>query len=248
MIRARCSSVIRRGRPPRSSGSSEPNPRTLNAWMTLRTCDSSVPTSAAICCGLIRVADAHTINARSRLTSDAALRESRLSRLPSSGNSSLTNTDGGRITTSKLGMRPSSPATGDFRSTDTRRATSRVIRRGYPVLLHWLPTLREGEAIRGSKHNLRPPTLVASTMRRLTITLTITATLLLGLGAASSQAAMKLGLEDESVFVSGNPLVSSLGGYLMLKDLGVKTMRVLITQASVQSGSSFDFASYQSTI
>src|SRR5829696_3234980 len=92
--------------------------------MTLRTCDSSVPTSAAICCGFILVADAQQINARSRLTSDAALRESRLSRLPSSGNSSLTNTDGGRITTSKLRMRPSSPTSHDFRSTDTRRATS----------------------------------------------------------------------------------------------------------------------------
>src|SRR5215216_146195 len=99
--------------------------------MTLRTCDSSVPTSAAICCGFILVADAQQINARSRLTSDAALRESRLSRLPSSGNSSLTNTDGGRITTSKLRMRPSSPTSHDFRSTDTRRATSpRELSRG----------------------------------------------------------------------------------------------------------------------
>src|SRR3954447_13542806 len=96
--------------------------------MTLRTCDSSLPTSAAICCGLIRVADAHTINARSRLTSDAALRESRLSRLPSSGNRSLTNTDGGRITTSRLGMRPTSPRDGSFRSTDTKRTTRRQSR------------------------------------------------------------------------------------------------------------------------
>jgi hypothetical protein len=85
-------------------------------------------------------------------------------------------------------------------------------------------------------------------MRRLTIILSITAMSLLVFGSASSRAAMKLGLEDESVFVSGNPMVSPLEGYLMLKDLGVKTMRVLITQASVQSGSSFDFASYQNTI
>ncbi len=129
MIRPRCSAVIRRGRPPRGSGSSELNPRSLNAWMTLRACDSSLPTSAAICCGLIRVADAQQINARSRLTSEDALRESRLSRLPRSGNSSLTNTDAGRIATSKLEMRPSSPRSGDFRSTDTRRASGLPLRR-----------------------------------------------------------------------------------------------------------------------
>jgi hypothetical protein len=48
------------------------------------------------------VPDAQQINARSRLTSEAALRDNRLSRLPSSGSNSRTNTDGGRIHTSKI--------------------------------------------------------------------------------------------------------------------------------------------------
>jgi hypothetical protein len=85
--------------------------------MTLRTCDLSVPTSAAICVALIFVADAQQINARSRLASDAALRDKRLSRLPSSGNRSRTNTDGGRIATSKIDMHPcSSPAVARHRT------------------------------------------------------------------------------------------------------------------------------------
>src|SRR5215207_9790933 len=92
--------------------------------MTLRTCDSSVPTSVAICETGIRVAEAHTISARSRLASDAALRDSRLSRLPSSGNNSRTNTDGGRIQTSRSGMRPSSTSITGSRSINTRRSTS----------------------------------------------------------------------------------------------------------------------------
>src|SRR5829696_7421623 len=92
--------------------------------MTFLTCDSSVPTSVAICATGIRVPDAQQINARSRLTSEAALRDNRLSRLPSSGSNSRTNTDGGRIHTSKSGMRPGSTPTSRFRSIDTRRSTS----------------------------------------------------------------------------------------------------------------------------
>jgi len=74
---------------------------------------------------LIRVADAQQINARSRLTSDAALRDKRLSRLPSSSESSRTNTSGGRISTSMIEIPPSSPRGHGFRSTTTRRTTSR---------------------------------------------------------------------------------------------------------------------------
>src|SRR5215213_1371295 len=92
--------------------------------MTFLTCDSSVPTSVAICATGIRVPDAQQINARSRLTSEAALRDNRLSRLPSSGSNSRTHTGGGRIHTSKSGMRPGSTPTSRFRSIDTRRSTS----------------------------------------------------------------------------------------------------------------------------
>jgi hypothetical protein len=81
---------------------------------------------------------------------------------------------------------------------------------------------------------------------RLTI-LTITALSVLAIPATAS-AALKMGLEDESVFVSGNPIVSSTQGYQMLNDLNIKTMRVLITQASVATGSGFDFTAYQQAI
>jgi hypothetical protein len=85
-------------------------------------------------------------------------------------------------------------------------------------------------------------------MRRLRLTiLTITALSVLAIPATSS-AALKMGLEDESVFVSGNPIVSSAQGYQMLNDLKIKTMRILITQASVASGSGFDFTAYQQTL
>src|SRR4051812_20166235 len=85
-------------------------------------------------------------------------------------------------------------------------------------------------------------------MRRLRLTiLTITALSVLAIPATSS-AALKMGLEDESVFVSGNPIVSSAQGYQMLNDLKIKTMRVLITQASVATGSGFDFTAYQQTL
>lgn len=59
------------------------------------------------------------------LSSDAALRYSHLSRLPSSGNNSLTSTDGDRIATSKRGMPPQSTRGNRFRSTITRRTTRR---------------------------------------------------------------------------------------------------------------------------
>ena len=81
---------------------------------------------------------------------------------------------------------------------------------------------------------------------RLTI-LIITALSVLAIPATAS-AAMKMGLEDESVFVSGNPVISSIQGYQMLNDLNIKTMRVLITQASVAEGSGFDFTAYQQAI
>jgi hypothetical protein len=85
-------------------------------------------------------------------------------------------------------------------------------------------------------------------MRRLRLTiLTITALSVLAIPATAS-AAMKMGLEDESVFVSGNPVVSSAAGYSMLSDLNIKTMRILITQASVADGSGFDFTAYQQAI
>jgi len=85
-------------------------------------------------------------------------------------------------------------------------------------------------------------------MRRLRLTiLTITAFSVLAIPATAS-AAMKMAIEDESVFVSGNPVVSSTQGYQMLNDLKIKTMRVLITQASVASGGGFDFASYLNTL
>jgi hypothetical protein len=86
-------------------------------------------------------------------------------------------------------------------------------------------------------------------MRRLRLTfIAIAALSVLAIPAATARAAMKMGLEDESVFVSGNPIISSTQGYQMLQDLNIKTMRVLITQASVQSGGGFDFTSYVNTI
>jgi hypothetical protein len=86
-------------------------------------------------------------------------------------------------------------------------------------------------------------------MRRLRLTfIVITAAALLGIPVASASAAFQMGLEDESVFVSGNKTVSSTEGYAMLKQLNIKTLRILITQASVQSGGSFDFVPYVNAI
>jgi hypothetical protein len=85
-------------------------------------------------------------------------------------------------------------------------------------------------------------------MRRLRLSiLTITALGVLAIPASAS-AALQMAIEDESVFVSGNPVVSSAQGYQMLNDLNIKTMRVLITQSSVASGGGFDFSSYLNTI
>jgi polysaccharide biosynthesis protein PslG len=85
-------------------------------------------------------------------------------------------------------------------------------------------------------------------MRRLRLSLLITTALAVLAIPASASAALHMAIEDESVFVSGNPVVSSDQGYQMLNDLNIKTMRVLITQASVASGGGFDFGSYQNTI
>jgi hypothetical protein len=80
-------------------------------------------------------------------------------------------------------------------------------------------------------------------MRKLS--LLITASLVvLAVAAVPASAALQIGLEDEGIFVSGNPIVSSDQGYQLLQDLKIKTMRVLITQASAASGSGFDFDAY----
>jgi hypothetical protein len=97
----------------------------LKAWITLRTCDSSVRTSRAISGADIPVDDASKIIARWRLAWYFARLEIDLSRLPSSGNSSRTNTSGGRIATSDIGdMRPGSPSAASFRSNVSGRPTS----------------------------------------------------------------------------------------------------------------------------
>ena len=85
-------------------------------------------------------------------------------------------------------------------------------------------------------------------MRRLRLLILATAALAVVAIPATASARMTNALEDESVFVSGNPVVSATQGYQMLKDLNVKAMRILITQASVQSGGNFDFTAYQNTI
>ena len=85
-------------------------------------------------------------------------------------------------------------------------------------------------------------------MRRLRLLILTTAALAVLAIPATASARMTNALEDESVFVSGNPVVSAIQGYSMLKDLNVKAMRILITQASVQDGGSFDFTSYLNTL
>ena len=75
-------------------------PRSLNAWITFRTYDWSVATFVAIC------GDRHPHRRGQQhrrslpLLSSLPRRDNRFSRLPSSGNNGLTNTDGGRIITS----------------------------------------------------------------------------------------------------------------------------------------------------
>jgi hypothetical protein len=80
-------------------------------------------------------------------------------------------------------------------------------------------------------------------MRRFTIATIITMTGL-ALAAGPASAAMKVGIEDEDVFLNNNSSVSPEAGYAMLDDLGISTMRVLITQKSVQHGNGFDFSKY----
>jgi len=97
----------------------------LKAWITLRTWLSSLRTSRAICGADIPVDDASRTIARSRLDWYFALFEIDLSRLPSSGVSSRTNTSGGRIATSSFGdTHPCSPPEESFRSNVSRRPTS----------------------------------------------------------------------------------------------------------------------------
>ena len=76
----RCSQLIRRGRPPRYSGSSDAIPRSLKSWITLRTCDSSVIHIAAICGTELPTFEATKIAARSRVAKCLASLARRLSR------------------------------------------------------------------------------------------------------------------------------------------------------------------------
>jgi hypothetical protein len=80
-------------------------------------------------------------------------------------------------------------------------------------------------------------------MRRFSIA-TIITTAILGLAAGPANAALNVGIEDEDVFLNNNSTVSPEAGYAMLDDLGISTMRVLLTQRSVQDGSGFDFSKY----
>src|SRR3954454_17564217 len=102
--------------------------------MTLRTCDSSVRAIAAICDADMPVEDANKMIARWRLDWYLAFLEIDFSRAPSSGESARTNTSGGRIATSILVIRPSSPRTASFRSNVHRRPTSsRLEKHGFEV-------------------------------------------------------------------------------------------------------------------
>src|SRR3954469_9345535 len=94
--------------------------------MTRRTCDSSVIHIAAICGTELPTLDASRIAARCRVATCLALLARLFSATASSCASGLTNTSGGRITTSTVEMRPHSPPTADFRSNLRRRATSRT--------------------------------------------------------------------------------------------------------------------------
>ena len=82
--------------------------------MTLRTCDSSVIHIAAICGTELPTLDANKIAARSRVAKCLASLARRLSRRASSCASGLTNTSGGRTTTSLIAMRPHSPPPATF--------------------------------------------------------------------------------------------------------------------------------------
>jgi hypothetical protein len=63
-------------------------------------------------------------------------------------------------------------------------------------------------------------------------------------GSANAASGMKVAIEDEDVFLNNNSRISPDIGYVLLDDLGITTMRVLITQNSVQTGNRFDFTKY----
>src|SRR3954452_23004429 len=119
----RSASVIRRGRPPRYSGSSDAIPRSLKSWITRRTCDSSVIHIAAICGTEFPTPDANKIAARSRVAKCLAFLARLFNAVASASASGLTNTSGGRILTSTNRMHPNSPPAASFRSNLQRRAT-----------------------------------------------------------------------------------------------------------------------------
>jgi hypothetical protein len=82
-------------------------------------------------------------------------------------------------------------------------------------------------------------------MRKLSLlTIATLSVLAFAAGPANAAAGMKVAIEDEDVFLNNNSRVSPDEGYALLDDLGIKTMRVLITQKSVQTGSKFDFTKY----
>jgi hypothetical protein len=80
-------------------------------------------------------------------------------------------------------------------------------------------------------------------MRKLSL-LIIASLSVLAFSAAPASAAMKVAIEDEDVFLNNNSRISPDIGYVLLDDLGITTMRVLITQRSVQSGNHYDFSKY----
>jgi hypothetical protein len=80
-------------------------------------------------------------------------------------------------------------------------------------------------------------------MRKLSL-LIIASLSVLAFSAAPASAAMKVAIEDEDVFLNNNSRISPDIGYVLLDDLGITTMRVLITQRSVQSRSHYDFSKY----
>ena len=89
----------------------------MKSWITLRTCDSSVIHMSAIWGADICVLEAKMIAARWRVDWCLACLDIRFSCTASPWARGLTNTSGGRIATSVVGvMRPSSPVGGSFRS------------------------------------------------------------------------------------------------------------------------------------
>ena len=87
-------------------------------------------------------------------------------------------------------------------------------------------------------------------MRKASILVVLAALTVLAFTAGPAHAArgMKVAIEDEDVFITGHPDVSIPQGYAFLNQLGIKNMRVLITEASVQEGGGFDFHHYLGVI